>query len=54
MIIHHTFTVSLWVRARLADGNLFSVNLNDNSATGAENFLNMGLTTGYRPQMTIK
>jgi hypothetical protein len=54
LILHHSFTVTTWIRASTVSKELFTINLPNTSAAGTEQLLNIRLTTGYRTQFAIK
>ena len=45
LILHHTFTLSFWVRVT-NDGNLFSVNKQGEAVAGDEDFFNIKVESG--------
>lgn len=49
LILNHTWTITLWIRPDSSSGNLFSVNTNANTSPGSEQYINLMITTGYRP-----
>jgi hypothetical protein len=40
------------MRTKIPAGNLFSINTNINTGTAREDFINLRITTGFRPQLS--
>lgn len=53
LLLNHTWTITMWIRPLAQSGNIFSINTNVNSEPGSENYINLMMTTGFRPQMNI-